>query len=145
MSIEFKPYIDRLRTSGLRPTKQRLLISKILFGRPDTFHFTIDTLKKIIEKNVKYKISLATLYNTVHAFKKSGYLKEISLKGNQTFFDTNTKNHHHFYDEDQSKLIDIKKNNISLNNIPSLPKGKKIKEIEITVRIASNNQSQKNN
>ena len=73
MNKQLKSDIDRLRASKLRPTKQRLLISKILFGRTDTFHFTIDTLKKIIEKNIKYKISLATLYNTVHAFKKSGY------------------------------------------------------------------------
>ena len=71
MINEFKPYIDRLRSSGLRPTKQRLIISKILFGKSSTFHFTIENLKKIIEK--KDKISLATLYNTVHALKKKGY------------------------------------------------------------------------
>ena len=64
-------------------------------------------LKKIADRNNNEKISLATLYNTVDAFKKKGYLKEISLKGNETFFDTNTKNHHHFYDEDMSQLVDI--------------------------------------
>ena len=86
-----KFHTERLRTSGLRPTKQRLAICKILFDRKETFHFTIEKLKKIIEKDSRKKISLATLYNTVHAFKKSGYLKEISLKGNKTFFDTNIK------------------------------------------------------
>tara|TARA_Y100000590_G_scaffold459622_1_gene617171 strand:- start:1016 stop:1450 length:435 start_codon:yes stop_codon:yes gene_type:complete len=142
---QFKDHKDRLRASGLRPTKQRLLLCKILFDRDKTFHFTIDTLKKIAEKNSKKKISLATLYNTVHAFEKKGYLKEIFLKKNKTFFDTNTKNHHHFYDEDSSQLIDIKNENVSVNNIPSAPIGKKIKEIEVLVRVASSNQKQKNN
>ena len=140
-----KFHTERLRTSGLRPTKQRLAICKILFDRKETFHFTIEKLKKIIEKDSRKKISLATLYNTVHAFKKSGYLKEISLKGNKTFFDTNIKNHYHFYDEDSSQLIDIKDENVSINNLPSLPNGKKIEEIEVTIRVASDNQKQQNN
>jgi len=138
-----KSHIERLRTSGLRPTKQRLSISKILFDRKETFHFTIDKLKKIIEKNSKKNISLATIYNTVHAFRKRGYLKEISLKGNKTYFDTNTTNHHHFYDEDTSELIDIKNENVLLSNLPKVPSGKKIKEIDVTIRVASNNQKQK--
>ena len=87
-------FINRLRASGLRPTKQRIEICKVLFDRKETFHFTIDKLKKIIEKNTKGKISLATLYNTIHAFKNNEYLKEISLHGNKTFFDTNSNNHH---------------------------------------------------
>ena len=138
-----KSHIERLRTSGLRPTKQRLSISKILFDRKETFHFTIDKLKKITEKNSKKNISLATIYNTVHAFRKKGYLKEISLKGNKTYFDTNTTNHHHFYDEDTSELIDIKNENVLLSNLPKAPSGKKIKEIDVTIRVASNNQKQK--
>ena len=141
---QFKFHTERLRASGLRPTKQRLAICKVLFDRKETFHFTIEKLKKIMERYSKKKISLATLYNTVHAFKERGYLKEISLKGNKIFFDTNTKNHHHFYDEDLSQLIDIKNENISINNLPNAPSGKKIKEIEIVIRVASNNQKQKN-
>ena len=142
---QFKSHMNRLRASGLRPTKQRIAICKILFNRKETFHFTIDRLKKIVEKNAKKKISLATLYNTVHAFEKKGYLKEISLKGNQTFFDTNTKSHHHFYDEKTTELTDIKNENISINNLPKIPNGKKIKDIEITIKVASNYQKQKNN
>ena len=141
---QFKYHTERLRASGLRPTKQRLAICKILFNRKETFHFTIDQLKKIIEKNGKKKISLATLYNTVHAFEKKGYLKEISLKGNQTFFDTNTNSHHHFYDEETTELTDIKNENISINNLPKIPNGKKIKDVEVVIRVASNNQTQKN-
>ena len=142
---QLKFHTDRLRTSGLRPTKQRLVICKILFNRKETFHFTIDQLKKVAEKNVKKKISLATLYNTVHAFEKKGYLKEISLKGNKTFFDTNISSHHHFYDEDTSQLTDIKDENFSINNLPKIPNGKKIKDIEITIKVANNYQKKKNN
>ena len=139
-----KFHTDKLRASGLRPTKQRLAICKILFDRKETFHFTIYQLQKIAEKNIKKKISLATLYNTVHAFEKKGYLKEISLKGNKTFFDTNIKNHHHFFDEETLQLTDIKNESISIKNLPNIPNGKKIKDIEVTIKIASNNQKQKN-
>jgi len=143
MINDFKPHIDRLRSSGLRPTKQRLVICKLLFDRKDTFHFTIDKLKKKIEKNTKSKISLATVYNTVHAFKNNGYLKEISLKGNKTFFDTNTTSHHHFYDQDSGDLMDIKNEDIYISKLPTAPKGKKINGVEVTVSVANNNHNQK--
>ena len=124
-----------LRNAGLRQTNQRLAICKVLFDGKETFHFTIEKLKKIIEKGSKKKISLATLYNTVHALKKKGYLKEISLKRNKTFFDTNTKNHHHFYDERMSQLVDIEDKNILVGNLPKAPNGKKIKSVEVLVKI----------
>jgi len=143
MINDFNPFINRLRSSGLRPTKQRLMICKVLFDRKDTFHFTIDNLKKKIEKNTKSRISLATVYNTVHAFKNNGYLKEISLQGNKTFFDTNSKSHHHFYDKDTGNLSDIKNEDIFISKIPFAPKGKKISEVEVTISVANNNHYQK--
>ena len=124
-----------LRNAGLRQTNQRLAICKVLFDGKETFHFTIEKLKKIIEKGSKKKISLATLYNTVHALKEKGYLKEISLKRNKTFFDTNTKHHHHFYDERMSELVDIEDKNILVGNLPKAPNGKKIKSVEVLVKI----------
>ena len=145
MINEYKPYIDRLKSSGLRVTKQRLAVCKMLFARSETFHFSIENLKKIFEKNTKNKISLATLYNTVNAFRKNGYLKEIYLKGNKTFYDTNTKNHHHFYDEDTGKLIDINCEDVLVSKVSRIPNGKKIREIEVTVRIARDNHNQKIN
>ena len=145
MINDFKSFVNRLRSSGLRPTQQRLAICKVLFDRKDTFHFTIDNLKKRIEKNNKSKISLATVYNTVHAFKKNGYLKEISLQGNKTFFDTNSTSHHHFYDQDSGVLMDIKNEDISITKLPSATKGKKINKVEVTVSVANNNHNQKNN
>ena len=135
----YKFHRERLRTSGLRPTKQRLAICKLLFNRKKTFHFTVEKLKKIAERESKAKISVATLYNTVQAFKEKGYLKEIAIKGNKTFFDTNIKHHHHFYDEDMSQLIDIEDKNISVNNLPKTPSRKKIKSVEVLVKIANIN------
>ena len=128
-------FIEKLRSSGLRPTRQRIQISKVLFDRENTFHFTIQDLSQIIKNEFNEKISLATVYNTIHEFKKKGYLKEISLKGNKTFFDTNISNHHHFYDEDMSQLVDIEDKNISVNYLAKIPSGKKIKSIEVLVKI----------
>ena len=138
-------FVEKLRSSGLRPTKQRIIISKLLFDRKNTFHFSIDYLNSLLKKKSQEKISLATIYNTVHAFKRKGYLKEVSQKGNQAFFDTNTNHHHHFFDEDSSQLIDIKNTNFSLKNLPKIPNGKKIKDVEIIIRVANNNQKQKKN
>ena len=124
----------------MRPTKQRLAISKILFNRKETFHFTIDQLKKIIEKNFKKKISLATLYNTIHAFKKKGYLKEISITSEKSYFDTNVNNHHHFFDVKENKLIDIEANQVELKNIPSPPNGKTIKNVNVVINVENDSQ-----
>ena len=96
-------FINKLRSSGLRPTKQRIKICKLLFDRKNTFHFTINHLNNILKNKYIEKISLATVYNTVHAFKKKGYLKEISINSDKSYYDTNVTNHHHF-------LTKIKKN-----------------------------------
>ena len=128
-------FIEKLRSSGLRPTEQRIQICKILFDRHKTFHFTISDLRKIIENKLSQKISLATLYNTVHAFKKKGYLKEISINSDKSYFDTNVSNHHHFYDSETSELIDIDANDIVIQKIPKAPSGKKIKNIEVFINL----------
>ena len=105
-------FIEKLRSSGLRPTKQRIIICKLLFDRKQTFHFTINNLSKILKKDKSEKISLATIYNTVHSFKKKGYLKEISVNQNKSYFDTNTSNHHHFLDMNTNELIDLKSEDV---------------------------------
>ena len=89
-------YIEKLRSSGLRPTKQRILIAQNLFEREKTFHFTVETLNKEINKNGSEKVSLATVYNTVEAFTKAGHIKEILTSKSKSYFDTNIKSHHHF-------------------------------------------------
>ena len=127
--------INKLRGSGLRPTKQRILIAKNLFDTNKTFHFTVETLNKKINKNGNEKISLATIYNTVEAFNDAGYLKEILTIKNKRYYDTNIKSHHHFYDEVSRELTDIKYNQVKLSKVPNPPKGKKIKNLEVVIRV----------
>ena len=131
-NIEF---IEKLRKSSLRPTKQRIRICEILFNANETFHFTIKDLVKMIEINTNQKISLATVYNTTHAFEKKGYLKEIAINSSQTYFDTNISNHHHFFDEKEKKLIDLEDNDVDPIKIKKNIPGKKIKSIEVLVKI----------
>ena len=128
-------YIKKLRKSGLRPTKQRIKICEVLFDSKKTFHFTIADLVKLIEIKAKEKISLATVYNTVHAFEKKGYLKEISINSSQTYFDTNTSNHHHFFDEKLKELIDLKHEDVDPIKINKTIPGKKIKSVEVLVKV----------
>ena len=135
-------FIKKLRNSGLRPTKQRLKICEALFNTEKTFHFTINDLSKTISEKLSEKISLATVYNTVHAFKKKGYLKEISINSDKSYFDTNTSIHHHFYDEDTNELTDCNKNDIDSINIKNNSTGKRINSIEVLIKVASDNQNQ---
>ena len=107
-----KHFINKLRSSSLRPTRQRVKICEILFDREKTFHFSILRLAEIIKYQKKDKISLATIYNTVRALTKKGYLKEISINANQSYFDTNTTDHHHFFDEANNKIVDLRKDDI---------------------------------
>ena len=131
-----KDLADKLRSSGLRPTKQRVRLAEYLFNRSKTFHFTVENLDNVInKKNSEEKIALATIYNTVHAFKKAGHLKEILLREGRSYFDTNTTSHHHFYDSSQNELIDIDFNEIEVNKLPQPPKGKKIKEVEVIISV----------
>ena len=136
-------YVKKLRESGLRPTRQRLKISEVLFSPEKTFHFTINDLTKIIEEKLREKISLATVYNTVHAFKKKGYLKEISINSDKSYFDTNVTEHHHFFDEDTNELIDCSSDDIDFVNVKQNNTGKKIKSVEVLIKVATDNQNQK--
>ena len=129
-------FIEKLRSSGLRPTKQRIEICKLLFDREETFHFTINHLQNILRKKSNKKISLATIYNTVGAFKKKGFLKEILINSDSNYFDTNVTNHHHFFNENTNELIDLEDRDVVDINIKKKIPGKKIKSIEVLVKIA---------
>ena len=128
-------YIEKLRNSGLRPTRQRLQICEVLFETERTFHFTINELEQKIKSKIDNKISLATVYNTVHAFEKKGYLKQIPVNSNQTYFDTNITDHHHFYNLNDGKLIDLENSDVGPINIKRKIDGKKIKSIEVLVKL----------
>ena len=128
-------FVNKLRNSGLRPTKQRLKICEVLFNTEKTFHFTVNDLSKIISEKLNQKISLATIYNTVHAFKKKGYLKEILMNSDKTYFDTNTSHHHHFFDSSTKELIDLSDDQVEKIKINKSLPGKKISSVEILVKV----------
>ena len=132
-------YIEKLRKSGLRPTRQRVKICEVLFNTDKTFHFTISELVKMIENKANEKISLATVYNTIHAFQKKGYLKEIAINSSQTYFDTNTSNHHHFFDEKEKQLIDLEDQDVDPIKIKKTIPGKRIKSVEVLVKVDTDN------
>ena len=128
-------FVNKLRNSGLRPTKQRLKICEVLFNTEKTFHFTVNDLSKIISEKLNQKISLATVYNTVHAFKKKGYLKQISMNSDKTYFDTNTSHHHHFFDSSTKELTDLSDDQVEKIKINKALPGKKISSVEILVKV----------
>ena len=135
-------FIEKLREIGLRPTKQRVKICELLFLRDQTFHFTINDLVRKISDEMNEKISLATVYNTVHVFQKKGHLKEIAINSDKTYYDTNTSIHHHFYDEDTHELVDCDENDIDPINLKKNIPGKQIKSVEVLIKVASDNQNQ---
>ena len=130
-----KEIINKLRSSNLRPTKQRILIAKKLFERKETFHFTAETLNKVVNRKGQTRISLGTIYNTVEAFKRAGHIREILTNNNKSYYDTNIKSHHHFYDAESKQLTDIDYQEVVLNKIPNPPKGKKIKDLEVVISL----------
>ena len=132
-------FIEKLRSAGLRPTKQRIKICKVLFDRKKTFHFTINYLKTLLQEKRDQKISQATVYNTINALTKKGHLKEISINCEKNYFDTNISSHHHFFNESTQELIDLHDSDIGKINIKKSLPGKKIKSIEILVKVANNN------
>ena len=135
MTQKTSNYITKLRNSKLRPTKQRIKICEASFDRSETFHFTIRDLYNLLTNNLVHKISLATVYNTVHAFKNSGYLKQINIDSNNNYFDTNTSHHHHFFDETNNELIDLNNEDIKKIELKKIIPGKKIKSVEVLVKI----------
>ena len=132
-------FIEKLRSSGLRPTRQRIQISKVLFDKENTFHFTIQDLSIMIKNEFNEQISLATVYNTIHAFKEKGYLKEILINSNKSYFDTNISNHHHFFNESTNELIDLNERDVGKINIKKKIPGKKINSVEVLVKISNSN------
>ena len=137
--INNNSFIEKLRSVGLRPTKQRIKICKVLFDRKKTFHFTINHLKTLLKEKTDQKISQATVYNTINALTKKGHLKEISINSEKNYFDTNISSHHHFFDESSQELIDLHDSDIGKINIKKPLSGKKIKSIEVLVKVANSN------
>ena len=129
----FTNALNKLRDSGLRPTRQRLALAKLLFEGEDR-HVTAEMLHAEATSNDMH-VSLATVYNTLHQFTEAGLLREVVVDSSKTYFDTNISDHHHFYYEKDGRLVDIAGNGIEIKGLPDLPEGASLKGMEIIVRL----------
>lgn len=134
--VTVRPYsqaLDRLRAAGLRPTRQRLALARLLFDGCDR-HISAEQLHtEALSSNIR--VSLATVYNTLHQFTDAGLLREIVVDAGRSYFDTNTSEHHHFFYEKTGRLCDIPPELIGLTKIPTAPEGMNISRVEVIVRI----------
>ena len=125
--------LDQLRASGLRPTRQRLALAKLLFDGDDR-HTTAEMLHAdAVGGNIK--VSLATVYNTLHQFTSAGLLREIVVDASRSYFDTNTSAHHHFFFEGSGRLEDIPDSDLVVDRLPAAPPGTHIKSVDVVVRL----------
>ena len=129
-----KPDIARiLQEAGLRSTQQRLAIGGLLFDGMHK-HVTAEQIFAAARK-CKSPVSLATVYNTLHQFTEAGLLREVVIDANRVYFDTNTGNHHHFFDEDQGCLTDVPASAVHIDRLPRLPAGSKLKSVDVIIRV----------
>ena len=125
--------IERLRAAGLRPTRQRLALAKLLFARGHR-HVSAEQLFNEA-KGHRVDVSLATIYNALHDFTSKGMLREISINAASSYFDTNTGDHHHFYFERSGRLEDIDADRIAIANLPAAPGGAEISGVDVIIRV----------
>lgn len=131
----FAGAIDRLRQAGLRPTKQRLALSKILYRDGCDRHVTAEALHaEAVAAGVR--VSLATVYNALHQFTTAGLLRQVVVDGARTYFDTNTGEHHHFYYEDDGALMDIPGEGVKVTGLPEAPSGAAVARVDVIVRLS---------
>ncbi|MBN8995257.1 MAG: transcriptional repressor [Rhizobiales bacterium] len=122
-----------LRHSGLRPTRQRMALAEILFGKGNR-HISAENLHE--EAMVqRVPVSLATVYNTLHQFTDAGLLREVAVDGSKTYFDTNVSDHHHFFVEDDNTVLDIEDDRMDVNHLPAAPEGYEISRVDVVVRL----------
>jgi Fur family iron response transcriptional regulator len=122
-----------LRRAGLRPTRQRLSLAEILFGKGNR-HISAEGLHEEAMMH-RVPVSLATIYNTLHQFTGAGLLREVAVDGSKAYFDTNTSDHHHFFVEDDNEVLDIPPGTMGVGKIPEPPPGYEISRIDIVVRL----------
>lgn len=122
-----------LRMAGLRPTRQRVALAELLFGGPHR-HVSAEQLHgEAGEANVN--VSLATIYNTLHQFHEAGLLREVAVDASRSYFDTDTSDHHHFYVEDEQRMIDIPASSVEFAVLPEAPKGMKVSHVDVVIRV----------
>lgn len=125
---------QKLRLAGMRPTQQRMLLGKKIWGGEGHRHISAEVLYHEARKD-DAQVSLATVYNTLHQFTEAGLLKEIRADGNRSWFDTNLSQHHHFLNESTSELHDIPEAAMGVTCIPTPPAGTEVRGVEIIIRI----------
>jgi Fur family transcriptional regulator, iron response regulator len=125
--------IQRLRRTGLRPTRQRVALAELLFGRGD-WHFTAEMVHAEATKH-GVPVSLATVYNTLHQFVEAGLLREVAVESSKTYFDTKTSSHYHFFFEDSGGLEDVPVQELAVKNLPEPPQGWEIGRVDVLVRL----------
>ncbi len=130
----FSKVFEQLKSAGLRPTRQRLALGKLLFENGDR-HLTAEKLHTEA-LNEEIRVSLATVYNTLHQFTEAGLLREIVVDSSRSYFDTNTSNHHHFFIEETGDLHDIPADQVNLSNLPPAPDGREVKRVDVVVRVS---------
>ena len=130
-------FVTFLKRNHLKPTLQRFILVKLLFDGKNK-HFTAEDLYEKV-KLKKNKISLATIYNTLHSFVEKKLLKQVSIKDGKTIFCTNMSSHHHFFNSVTGKLIDIPRNKIKLKKIPNAPEGLKIDSVDVVINLTKKN------
>lgn len=129
----FSQALDRLRAAGLRPTRQRLALARVLFDAGDR-HITAEQLhSEAVGNNIR--VSLATVYNTLHQFTDAGLLREIVVDAGRSYFDTNVSDHHHFFYERSGRLCDIPGEMIGVSRVPEAPDGLRINRVDVIVRV----------
>jgi Fur family iron response transcriptional regulator len=124
---------ELLRRAGLRPTRQRLALGALLFGEHDR-HVTAEMLHAEAVAAGE-KVSLATVYNTLHQFKRAGLLRELAIDAAKAYFDTNTSNHNHFFIESDGALLDIPNDTVRIEGLPDPPEGMTVSHIDVVVRL----------
>ncbi|AJY47530.1 iron response transcriptional regulator IrrA [Martelella endophytica] len=124
---------ERLRESGLRPTRQRVALADLLFAKGDR-HVTVEELHGEAQE-AGVPVSLATVYNTLHQFTGAGMIRVLAVEGAKTYFDTNTSDHHHFFVEGDNRVIDMPESSISLGGLPTPPDGMEIAHVDVIVRL----------
>ena len=126
--------LKMLGTSPLKATEQRIAMIKLLF-KNGSAHFTAEDIYDEVNKK-KIKISLATIYNCLNQFKEFGIIKAIKVSSDKIFFDTNLKEHHHFFCVKSAKLIDVETDKVKISKLPKIPKGKKLKSVDVIINIS---------
>ncbi|HYB55050.1 MAG TPA: Fur family transcriptional regulator [Alphaproteobacteria bacterium] len=133
---QFTPVLERLRGAGLRPTRQRLALARLLFDK-GARHVSAEQLHaEAVAASIP--VSLATVYNSLHQFTAAGLLREVVVEAGRSYFDTNTSEHHHFYHEDSGSLQDIAGSELGVSDLPTPPSGTTVSRIDVIVRLRRN-------